>query len=212
MHSLQQAQALVVDGIDFACLHVALLLIPLAKVVDELFEVSFDLLYCLALVADDLLALGSRESGKVGDLPLLGLAAELHATRSALWLECLCMLLQLLEGPAANVVLQFVRIAKLDCGVALDSDLIAHGLAIPGAINVRHEDGLGILKFGHELVPVGFHLLAVAAPCGKKLCEDDLAGSIPIPGLLGELHGVCGDQQRRGSQECEGGARHFRLC
>ena len=100
------------------------------------------------------------------ELLLLLCSADLHVVDGAARPHLGGELLER-RGVAAALVLLAVLVARgkhLERRVPAHAELVAERLAAGGAVGVGDEDLVGALEVGGELVPVGLHLLAVAAP------------------------------------------------
>merc|ERR1711957_768883 len=90
---------------------------------------------------------------------------------------------KVVERSSTIVVFELVRIAVLDGRVASHSMRFAQRLAFSSAVNVGHKSTRIAFEFLHQLVPVGFQLLAVASPGCLEFYEDAFATGLGIPSV-----------------------------
>merc|ERR1719473_2171703 len=181
-----------------------LVFVLLLQALDKFLEVGFCLLHPGSGLIDECVQIGRGHRLVLFDLCLLGIVAQVEVVRAARWAQVLlCVLFQVLQGTASLVIFKIVRVAELDCGVTSDTDVVAQFLASSGAVDICDQDGLGVLVFLRQLVPIGLHLLAVASPRCQELDKHGLASSCCIPVRLIQLHALSGgDQQRHKLQHC----------
>merc|ERR1719421_2066761 len=184
VHRLQEPQPAVLDGRNILVLLVAGLLVLLLQALHELLEVLLELLRLALRLLDHRLSLLRAHRLEVRDALLLLLVAEVDVLRAARGLQVARELLQVVEGPAALVVLEVAGVTVLDRGVAPDANVAAEVLPSGSAVHVGNQHSRVVLVLAHQLVPGGLHVLAVASPGREELDEDGLPRGGAVEGLL----------------------------
>jgi len=188
-HSLDEAEARVLDGLEGGLLVVLELLVSLLELLDRFGEVGLGVSRLLVAVGDGSGDLIVSHSLDLFDLSLLLIVAEVDVGGRAARLEAGGVGLERLEVAAALVVLEVGGISGLDGGETLDTVGVAERLALGGAVNVSNEDSGMAVELFHEFVPIRLHLLAVPSPWRLKLDEGRFAGGGRVPIGGSELGG-----------------------
>jgi hypothetical protein len=166
------------------------LLVLVLELLDLRFEGLLGLLEKLGLLGNGGIQIISAHLHELVDLGLLVIVAEVDVRGRAHGLEVLGgELLELGEPAAAAVVLEGARVSVLEGGETLDSVRIAKGLSGGSAVNIGNE-GIGSEVLFHELVPIRFHLLAVASPRRKEFNENGLARGLLVPVVGCQFDGI----------------------
>mmetsp|Transcript_53072 Transcript_53072/g.153025 ORF Transcript_53072/g.153025 Transcript_53072/m.153025 type:complete len:212 (+) Transcript_53072:339-974(+) len=189
---LHQAQAVVLDFFNLLVLGFHGISVLLLQVLDESLEVFFGLVEIGLLCIYLLLQLVGAHGQVFFNFSLGGIVTEIQVGRRTDGLEVLISkLLEAVKVTSSLVVFQAGRVSPLEGRKSTNAIGITQGFALIGsAINFGHDLGLGILELIHELVPIGFHLLAMTAPRSKELNEGGLAFRFDIVVVSSQLDAI----------------------
>mmetsp|Transcript_118335 Transcript_118335/g.232334 ORF Transcript_118335/g.232334 Transcript_118335/m.232334 type:complete len:237 (-) Transcript_118335:93-803(-) len=192
LDGLHHAQAALLDVLLRVVALLLALLVLVLQALEQLLQILLGLGHLRVLLLDRLGQVGHGHGHVLVERGLLLLVAELRVRRPAARAQVLLgKIAQTVKVAPAFIVVQVVRVARLEGGEALDAHLVALALALASAVHIRHEDARVVGVLLHELVPVRLHALAVATPGSVELHEDRLAGGLGVPRVLRELDGAC---------------------
>mmetsp|Transcript_92517 Transcript_92517/g.283259 ORF Transcript_92517/g.283259 Transcript_92517/m.283259 type:complete len:272 (+) Transcript_92517:8-823(+) len=210
VHGLHEAEARLFDCLNLLILLIIRLAVPLLQAFHECLKVGLDLLHLRLLSLDELVAGRAAHLRELFDLGFLLIVAELQVRGRALGPQAIRECLQSREIPATFVILEVVGVAILDGRVSAHTYLIAQLLARGCAINICDQGGIGTLISINQLVPIGFHALAMSSPRCLELHENRLAGDC-LPRCLSET--AARNCRQRGRRNGETGDRaHGKQC